>query len=182
MEESGAGPERPRYGIGAIVDHPAFGRGRIINYDRDRYVMVFPGGEVKRVAFSYDGMSPIEPGGDPEMDRVRQAVAEALGDLGWIETDLEMSPRWTGGMMTLTPGKDGTQSKEIPIEGLFKKVIGVREKLRVLEQKINNHPSLSSGEKLELEGYITRCYGSLTTFNVLFSARESQFRGQSDKD
>jgi hypothetical protein len=64
----------------------------------------------------------------------------------------------------------------------FKKLIGVREKLRVLEQKINNHPTLASEEKIELEGYITRCYGSLTTFNVLFAAKESQFHGQTGKD
>jgi hypothetical protein len=61
------------------------------------------------------------------------------------------------------------------MEAFFKKVIGVREKLRVLEQKINNHPSLSPEEKLDLAGYVTRCYGSLTTFNVLFATRASHF-------
>jgi len=77
----------------------------------------------------------------------------------------------------LLPGNDEVQEKEIPIEAFFKKIIGVREKLRVLEQKINNNKNLSGEEKLELQGYITRCYGSLTTFNVLFASRDSQFKG-----
>ena len=87
--------------------------------------------------------------------------------------------RWVGGTLKLVPGKDETQVKDVPIEVFLKKLIGVRDKLRVLEQKLNSHPSLSPEEKLELQGYITRCYGSLTTFNVLFSAKGSQFEGQS---
>ena len=73
-------------------------------------------------------------------------------------------------------------TKDVPIEMLLKKLIGIRDRLRVLEQKINNHPTLSGEEKLELQGYITRCYGSLTTFNVLFANRASWFVGQSEKE
>ena len=80
----------------------------------------------------------------------------------------------------MIPGKPEVQAKEIPLEMFFKKVIGIRDKLRVLEQKINAHPVLTPEEKLELDGYITRCYGSLTTFNVLFNTKESQFRGQGE--
>jgi superoxide dismutase len=77
----------------------------------------------------------------------------------------------------MTPGKEDTQAKEIPIEVFIKKIIGVREKLRVLEQKINNHPNLDAADKLELQGYITRSYGSLTTFNALFADKVSHFVG-----
>ena len=88
----------------------------------------------------------------------------------------------TGGTLRLTPGREGTQAKDIPIEVFFKKLIGVRDRLRVLEQKINGHAALSPEEKLELQGYITRCYGGLTTFNVLFGNRASSFVGQADRD
>ena len=88
-----------------------------------------------------------------------------------------MHKRWLGGTVTLTPGKEGVQSREIPIETFIKKIIGIREKLRVLEQKINNHPKLDSADKLELQAYLTRSYGSLTTFNALFADKASHFVG-----
>ena len=105
------------------------------------------------------------------------AVAEVLGDYGWIETNFELGKRWLGGVVEILPGKEDTQAKEIPIEVLFKKIIGVREKLRVLEQKINNHTALDAADKADLQAYITRCYGSLTTFNSLFAEKDSYFVG-----
>ena len=103
-------------------------------------------------------------------------------DLGWIDVELDLGRRWVGGTLKLIPGKEGTQAKDIPIEAFFKKILGMRDRLRVLEQKINAHPTLTPEEKLELDGYITRCYGSLTTFNVLFATGEGQFKGQGEKD
>ncbi len=170
-------PDRPAYGVGTVVTHPQFGRGRIVGYERASYVIVFPGGETKKVAFFYQELTPIDTQGDPELDRIKQAMREVLGDYGWIESELEMNKRWRGGTLVMNPGTSGTQPKEVPLEAFFKKLIGVREKLRVLEQKINNHPSLAPEEKIELEGYISRSYGSLTTFNVLFASKEGQFRG-----
>ena len=82
-----------------------------------------------------------------------------------------------GGTLRLIPGQEGTQPKDVPLEAFFKKIIGIREKLRVLEQKINNHKALSADDKVDLQGYITRCYGSLTTFNVLFASKASGFVG-----
>ena len=173
--------ERPRFGVGTIVKHRDFGRGRVVAYDEDRYVIVFPGGEAKTVAFAFDGLDAVNGAGDPELDRITQAVRAVLGDHGWLDVDLELGKRWVGGTLKLVPGKDG-QAKDIPIEVFLKKLVGVRDRLRVLEQKLNSHPTLSGEEKLELQGYITRCYGSLTTFNVLFANRASWFVGQSDKD
>lgn len=134
-------------------------------------------GDVRNVPFSYQEMKPLETTEDPELQRIKLAVREVLGDFGWIESDLEVSKRWLGGVVRLIPGKDDIQPKDIPIESFIKKVIGVREKLRVLEQKINNHAVLDAADKVELQGYITRCYGSLTTFNALFSDKASNFVG-----
>ena len=111
---------------------------------------------------------------------MRVAVREALEEYGWLESELELGKRWAGGTLRLIPGKDVTQPKDVPLEMFFKKLIGIRDKLRVLEQKINAHPVLTPEDKLELDGYVTRCYGSLTTFNVLFASKESQFKGQGE--
>jgi hypothetical protein len=173
---------KPQFGLGSIVRHRDFGRGRVVGYDQDRYVISFPGGDVKMVAFAFDGMTADGSAGDPELDRIVQAMREVLGDHGWLDVDLELNRRWVGGTLKLVPGKDETQAKEVPIEVFLKKLIGIRDKLRVLEQKLNSHPSLAPEEKLELQGYITRCYGSLTTFNVLFSNRASWFVGQGVRD
>jgi len=173
---------RPRFGLGTIVRHRDFGRGRIVAFDDERYVILFPGGDAKTVAFTFDGLEAQEGAGDPELDRIAQAVRQVLGDHGWLDVDLELGKRWVGGTLKLVPGRDETQAKDIPIEVFLKKLVGVRDRLRVLEQKINSHPSLAAEEKLELQGYITRCYGSLTTFNVLFGNRASGFVGQGDRE
>jgi hypothetical protein len=148
----------------------------VVGYSGEFYVIHFKG-DVRNVPFSYQEMKPLETTEDPELQQIKLAVREVLGDFGWIESDLEVSKRWLGGVVRLIPGKEDTQSKDIPIESFIKKIIGVREKLRVLEQKINNHAVLDAADKVELQGYITRCYGSLTTFNALFSEKESQFVG-----
>lgn len=170
-------PVKPKFGIGSVVSHPHFGRGRIVAYDRDSYVIAFKGGETKTVGFAFDLLKGEELSGDPEMDRIKQAVREVLNDFGWVDVETEMGKRWVGGMLRMIPGKDDTQPKDVPIEMFFKKIIGVRDKLRVLEQKINAHPTLTPEDKLEMDGYITRCYGSMTTFNVLFASKEGQFKG-----
>ncbi|MEY4700053.1 MAG: hypothetical protein RL326_240 [Pseudomonadota bacterium] len=167
---------KPQYSVGSLIQHAHLGTGRIVGYSGEFYVIHFKG-DVRNVPFSYQEMKPLETTDDPELQRVKLAVREVLGDFGWVESDLEVSKRWLGGTVRLIPGKDDTQPKDIPIENFIKKVIGVREKLRVLEQKINNHAVLDAADKVELQGYITRCYGSLTTFNALFSDKVSHFVG-----
>jgi hypothetical protein len=172
-------PSAPlRFGLGSVVRHAQFGPGRVMDYERDAYVVLFKGGETRRIAFTFPGLTADDRAGDPDLDRLKRAVREVLGDYGWLDVELELGKRWVGGVLRLVPGKTDTQAKEIPLEAFFKKIIGVRDRLRVLEQKINSHPGLSAEDKLELAGYITRCYGSLTTFNVLFAAEESRLRGQ----
>ncbi len=179
MSEHPENQVKPVFGLESMIKHPAFGQGRIVAYEGGDYVIIFKGGDVKRVAFTFTNMVAAGEAGDPELDRIKLAMREVLNDYGWLDADLELGSRWAGGHLTLVPGKEDTQSKEIPIEAFFQKIIGLREKLRVLEQKINNHPKLDEKDKIELEGYITRCYGSLTTFNVLFNSKRGQFKGQS---
>jgi hypothetical protein len=118
---------------------------------------------------------------DMDIDEFRRVLREVLQDeLGVGE--IELGERWRGGELVLKPGKDGTQEKSVPIEALFRKIVGIRDKLRVLEQKINGSKNLEDDEKIQLQQYITGCYGSLTTFNVLFRDREDWFVGQSGKE
>lgn len=88
-----------------------------------------------------------------------------------------IAPRWSGGKMLLVPFDSSQKEKEVPLVAFFKKLTSVREKLRVLEQKINNHPGLSAEDKSELQMLITRSYGSLTTFNFLFRDEKDKFVG-----
>jgi len=99
-----------------------------------------------------------------------QSVTGTIGD------------RWTGGQLVLKPGKAGTQEKVVPIDGFFRKIVNVRDRLRVLEQRINSHPKLDDQDRLQLQDYITRIYGSLTTFNLLFADPSDRFVGSGSKD
>jgi hypothetical protein len=89
----------------------------------------------------------------------------------------EIGDRWLGGHLVLKPGRAGTQEKTVPIDAFFRKIVGVRDKLRVLEQRINSHPKLDDADRLQLQEYITKAYGSLTTFNVLFADPADRFVG-----
>jgi len=108
---------------------------------------------------------------DLVVDAVRQGIREEAGGDG-----VHISKRMLEGKVVFEDG-DGRVVKEIHAEALFKKVTGVREKLRVLEQKVNNNKSLSAADKAEIQGYITRSYGSLTTFNFLFRDPSEGFKG-----
>jgi len=88
---------------------------------------------------------------------------------------IEISPKWRGGSLVMKPGNDA-QSKEIPVEVFFKKILTVRDSLRVLEQKLNGSP-LSGEEKATFQGYITKAYGALTTFNIFFKDGKDKFVG-----
>ena len=112
-----------------------------------------------------------------DQETFRQVLREVLLDELGVR-DVELGDRWNDGELVLVPGKDGTQEKRIPLDVFFKKIVMVRDKLRVLEQKVNGNKNLSDEEKVQLQQYITGCYGSLTSFNVLFKRKEDQFAGQ----
>lgn len=112
-------------------------------------------------------------------DDVKEALREVFEEeMGAGHSAI--APRWTGGKLILQPFDTSLQSKEVPLASFFKKLTSVREKLRVLEQKLNNHPALTNEDKLEFQQLITRAYGSLTTFNILFRDEDDRFRGVSE--
>lgn len=118
---------------------------------------------------------PAAPG--ITLETIKAALREVLeGDVS-----TPMTPRYAGGTLVLKPAKDDLKAKEIPIEEFFKKVVRVRDQLRVLEQKINNHERLSDADKAGLQTYLTRSYGALTSFNLLFKDKDDSFRGQTGK-
>lgn len=118
---------------------------------------------------------------DMDTEDLKAIFRDVLRDeLGITEAD--MAERWRGGELVLVPAKEGIAEKRLSIEALFHKVVMIRDKLRVLEQKINTNPKLDDEEKVQLQHYITGCYGSLTTFNILFQSREVGFVGAGKDD
>ena len=142
--------------------------------------------EVKTLARDYEGFE-IEEAKKPDFPMLTQkdvekAIREALIQTSERAPIVPLGGKWIGGSITLNPGDASLQEKDIPMDTFFHKIVMVREKLRVLEQNINNHPKLDDEDRVHLQQYITRCYGSLTTFNVLFAYQEDQFKGSGGKD
>ena len=128
----------------------------------------------------HDGGEQVDLGGELTMtrDELMEIFREAAGE----KVEVPLAAKWEGGVIQLVPGKTELQAKELPIDALFHKVVMVRDRLRTLEQKINAHAKLTDAEKVEMQQYITRCYGSLTSFNVLFRDKADQFVGQKGED
>jgi hypothetical protein len=117
---------------------------------------------------------------EEDLRKIVQAVRAVLNAEQSVSGTI--GERWAGGQLVLKPGKPGTQEKAVPIEAFFRKIVSVRDKLRVLEQRINTHPKLADEDRLQLQEYITRAYGSLTTFNVLFADPADRFVGAKSRD
>lgn len=167
-------------GPGSRIKHEQFGIG----------VIVSKGLNTTGITFMQHGYMDLPS--DTPLD-VIEAVAPpadliSLGDIErslttilrkWsdIQQVVPLGNKWDGGTMILKPGDDGLKSKEIPIDVFFHKIVMVRDRLRVMEQRVNSSKNLSDEEKVNLQQYISRIYGSLTTFNVLFKNTDDQFRG-----
>jgi hypothetical protein len=176
-------------GIGSRVDHPHFGKGVVVDTAAEFYIIWFKSQQgVKSISKDYADLKTLEEvEATPDSDKItiadiEQALSNIL-DLRLHDTQLvPIGPRWRRGNMILKPGDPTMQSKEVPIETFFHKIVMVRDRLRVMEQKINAHKGLEEDEKIDLQQYITAVYGSLTTFNVLFKETHHQFKGMSTKD
>ncbi len=117
---------------------------------------------------------------DMDANEFRQVLREVIQEELGVSV-VPLGGRWQGGELVLKPGKEGTSEKRVPLEAFFHKIVMIRDKLRVLEQKINGHDKLADEDKVQLQQYITQCYGSLTTFNVLFANRDDGFVGQKEE-
>ena len=169
--------------IGMKVRHPQYGTGVVKTISEITADILFDDAR-RTIAPEAAGVEPAEPqvsvsGLDvPLKQFVEQTLDAAVRKLGLEKPDSvveQLGLRWHGGKVVMHPADPTLQTKEVPLETFFHKVVMVRNNLRVLEQKINAHEKLSDGEKVEMQQYITRCYGSLTTFNVLFKEKEDQF-------
>ena len=169
--------------IGMSVRHPQYGLGTVKTISEITADILFSEGKrtIEPVAAE---LQPAEPQvavsglAVPLKQFVEQTLEAAVAKLGLEKPDSvveQLGLRWHGGKLVMHPADPTLQTKEVPLETFFHKVVMVRNNLRVLEQKLNAHEKLSDGEKVEMQQYITRSYGSLTTFNVLFKEKEDQF-------
>ena len=169
--------------LGMKVSHPQYGEGVVKAVNEYAAEVLFADGR-KPVDPEASSLVPAEStaslsgGSMPLAELLRQTVDAVVDRLGLERPDMavhELGKRWRGGKMVLQPGETTTQSKEVEIELFFHKMVMMRNQLRVLEQKINSSETLTSAEKFDWQQYITRCYGSMTTFNLLFKDKESHF-------
>ena len=167
-------------GIGSRVKHPAYGDGVVIRLHAAAYDIAFMTYGIKSVGREYANfqiIEAVEAEEEVSFSAAEAALVRILRTYNGLEEEVELGTRWEDGTLILKPGEEGLATKEMPIETFFHKIVMVRDRLRVMEQRINAS-NLSDEEKVNLQQYITRIYGSLTSFNVLFQRKEDQFSGQ----
>lgn len=169
-------------GVGTRLQHDKFGPGVIVGIRYATYLISFINHGIKEVEKNDTSLEDIIPENvNVELDTTSEVEASLLRILtlwGGLTETVAIGDRWLGGNLIIQPADKTLKPKEIPIDNFFHKIVMLRDRLRVLEQHINSHKVLSDSDKVDLQQYITRIYGSLTTFNVLFKYKEHWFVGE----
>lgn len=170
-------------GIGSRINHPEYGKGVVTNVSSKHYWVTFLENGLETI--DLDSQFEVIEGVEDEVDSVsffdvERSLVKILEKWSDTHEKVAMADKWKGGKLILEPD-DGTANKEMPIETFFHKIVMVRDRIRVMEQKINSSKNLDDQEKVDLQQYITRIYGSLTSFNVLFKTKSDHFVGERGK-
>ena len=169
-------------GIGTRLQHTQYGPGVIVGVRYAAYLISFINHGLKEIDKTDPKLDEIIPENVTEEIETHSDVEKSLLKIlrlwGDVSEIVPLGDRWKGGMMLLQPADKTQKPKEIPVDIFFHKIVMLRDRLRVLEQHINAHKQLSDEDKVSLQQYITRIYGTLTTFNVLFREEEDKFVGQ----
>lgn len=174
--------------VGMKVRHPEYGVGIVKSVSEHLADIRFDGG-LRSLAPEQSNVEPADAQAEitslsiPLSTLIHETVAATISNLGLEKDDSlveELGLRWRNGKFVLHPSDPTLATKEVPLDVFFHKIVGVRNQLRVLEQKINAHEKLSDAEKVDMQQYITRCYGSLTTFNLLFKSKDGQFSSKGE--
>lgn len=168
--------------VGTRVDHPRYGEGIVSRNKITSYEIFFERGGKMEISKRNNDLDVIDtpeekPKNSLTLAEVEKVLRFVLEEQSALQEIVPMGDKWFGGSMILQPANLSLKPKEIPIEAFFHKIVMVRDRLRVLEQNINSNTVLSDEEKVNLQQYITRIYGSLTTFNILFAEKDHYFVG-----
>ncbi|MBC8173592.1 MAG: hypothetical protein H7X71_06775 [Chitinophagales bacterium] len=164
---------------GSRVKHPDHGIGVVVHTHIRAYEICFIDKGIKSIMKDarMEIIDAIDNESNVSFTEAEDALIKILREWSDISEVIPIGEKWEGGMMLLQPFDKTLQAKEVPIETFFHKIVMLRDRLRVMEQKINAHPKLTDAEKVDMQQYITRVYGSLTTFNVLFKHKLDHFAG-----
>jgi hypothetical protein len=174
-------PEQLTLGIGTRLQHTQFGPGVIVAVRYATYLISFINHGIKEIDKTDSNLDEIiaeNVTAEVEtISEVERSLLKILRQWGGLTENVPLGDKWIGGTLVLLTADKSLKPKEIPIDDFFHKIVMLRDRLRVLEQNINSNKKLSDEEKVNMQQYITRCYGSLTTFNVLFKNKEHWFVG-----
>lgn len=170
---------------GQAIKHPIYGKGKIIKITGTLYTIHFPNRGNLDISGRTEGLELLEEesqrsdsGEEISVSQVEKSLRKILSEYSDIQQIVPIGERWQGGKLIIQPADETLKSKEIPLETFFHKIVMVRDRLRVLEQQINANAKLNDAEKVDFQQYITRIYGSLTTFNLLFKENSHHFVGE----
>lgn len=167
-------------GVGSRVKHSEHGVGVVIHVHKRIYEICFIDKGIRNVVKEQpmEIIQAVESEYSVSFTEAEDALIKILQEWSDISEVIPLADKWEKGMLIMQPSDKSLQAKELPIETFFHKIVMLRDRIRVMEQKINAHTKLTESEKIEMQQYITRIYGSLTTFNVLFKHKTDQFIGE----